>query len=332
MNHPIPLSLPTPFAVGPVNAYLLLGEEPTLVDAGPRTDEAWEALLSGLAVQGLAPRDLRHIFITHPHADHYGNGRRLAEAAPDAAVLAPDVAHARPMLLDLDEEWERQIEFTRRALVASGVPEALAAQSRPRLGLYRHYGSAVPVTHWVCPGEQITLTDGDDWEVVALPGHSMAQVGLRHAATARFIAADHLLPAISSNALLEPPAPGETRRPRALPRYADTLRWTAALPSHHIFPGHGLPFYDQRPLIAQRLQGMEERAARLLMALHERPRTVLDLTFLLFPKLDADQIFLGISEIVGHLDLLEARGQVAFRGQPVREYHVTGSEGGGDAE
>ena len=56
MNHPIGIKLPTPFGVGPVNTYLLSGDEPTLIDTGPRTKEARAALASGLAGQGLTPR------------------------------------------------------------------------------------------------------------------------------------------------------------------------------------------------------------------------------------------------------------------------------------
>lgn len=37
----IPISIPTPFAVGDVNVYLLKGEALTLIDAGPKTREAY---------------------------------------------------------------------------------------------------------------------------------------------------------------------------------------------------------------------------------------------------------------------------------------------------
>lgn len=40
----VPLSLPTPYPVGPVNAYLLPGPPVTLVDCGPKTDDARAAL------------------------------------------------------------------------------------------------------------------------------------------------------------------------------------------------------------------------------------------------------------------------------------------------
>ena len=36
--------IPTPFAVGDVNAYLVKGDALTLIDAGPKTDEALIAL------------------------------------------------------------------------------------------------------------------------------------------------------------------------------------------------------------------------------------------------------------------------------------------------
>lgn len=322
MVEPIQVQLPTPLMVGPVNSWLLRGDEPTLIDVGPAHEVSWEALLAGLAAQGLQPRDLRHILITHAHIDHYGNARRLAELAPHATLYAPDLAYARPMLLDLEEEWERQICFTEGALIASGLPASLAAQSRPRMNALRALGCAVPVSRWLQPGESLDLADGQPWEVVALPGHSTTQVGFWQKECALFIAADHLLPHISSNALLEPPAPGETRRPRALPQYMERLQWMATLPPQRIFPGHGQPFTDQRPLIARRLQGIEERAARLLEALQARPRTVLDLVQVLFPSLHPEEIFLAISEVVGHLDVLETRQRVGYQGRPVREYFV----------
>src|SRR5439155_8534928 len=42
------MELPTPFPVGPVNAYLLRGDPLTLVDTGPKTVEAQTALERGV--------------------------------------------------------------------------------------------------------------------------------------------------------------------------------------------------------------------------------------------------------------------------------------------
>ena len=40
----VPITLPTPFYIGPVNVYLVAEDPPTLIDTGPKTKEAIEAL------------------------------------------------------------------------------------------------------------------------------------------------------------------------------------------------------------------------------------------------------------------------------------------------
>ena len=56
---PIRIELPTPFAVGPVNAYLFTEPEPILVDTGVDSDESWQVLEYELARHNLAISDLR---------------------------------------------------------------------------------------------------------------------------------------------------------------------------------------------------------------------------------------------------------------------------------
>ena len=58
------LSIPTPFPVGPVNVYLLEGEPLTLVDAGPRTEDAFEVLKAGLSELGYSVSDVEQVVIT----------------------------------------------------------------------------------------------------------------------------------------------------------------------------------------------------------------------------------------------------------------------------
>ena len=81
------ISLPTPFQVGPVNAYIA-GR--TLVDPGPDSEEAWTALLSALEQRSLAPTDIEQVLITHPHMDHFGLASRVVEASGATAVAHRD--------------------------------------------------------------------------------------------------------------------------------------------------------------------------------------------------------------------------------------------------
>src|ERR1044072_5512995 len=83
----IPISLPTPFYVGPVNVYLIKEEPLTLVDTGPKTKEALAALKEGLRRERVRVSDLRRIVLTHAHEDHCGLAKQLRDEAKDAQVL-----------------------------------------------------------------------------------------------------------------------------------------------------------------------------------------------------------------------------------------------------
>jgi len=69
---------------GAIGVYVILGEEPALVDPGPST--TLERLRAGLAALGVGPEDLRHILLTHVHLDHAGATGHLVEAYPHARV------------------------------------------------------------------------------------------------------------------------------------------------------------------------------------------------------------------------------------------------------
>lgn len=58
-------------AVHETNCYLVQGAEGTvMIDAGPRG--AARKIIAGTEAAGLSPQDVRLIFITHGHLDHYG--------------------------------------------------------------------------------------------------------------------------------------------------------------------------------------------------------------------------------------------------------------------
>src|ERR1051325_8419306 len=68
----IPISVPTPFYVGPVNVYLIAEEPVTLIDTGPKTKEAIEALREGLRRAHFRVSDIRRIVLTPAHEDNCG--------------------------------------------------------------------------------------------------------------------------------------------------------------------------------------------------------------------------------------------------------------------
>ncbi|MDA8343948.1 MAG: MBL fold metallo-hydrolase [Thermaerobacter sp.] len=65
--------------------YLVLGEEPTLIDTGFRGRA--DRILAEIAGYGMHPRDIAHIALTHHDVDHVGNARALS-AATGAKIWA----------------------------------------------------------------------------------------------------------------------------------------------------------------------------------------------------------------------------------------------------
>jgi hydroxyacylglutathione hydrolase len=79
------------------NVFLVRGSDGVLlVDSGSPGD--WDALVSALAAEGLAPGDLRLVILTHAHADHAGLAAQLQAAGVPIALGAGDTgmaAHGR---------------------------------------------------------------------------------------------------------------------------------------------------------------------------------------------------------------------------------------------
>ena len=79
-----------------IASYLLLGDEPALVDCGPAT--CVPALEAGLASQGLALEDLGHLVLTHIHLDHAGAAGLLVRRNPGLRVHVSEIG--APHLVD----------------------------------------------------------------------------------------------------------------------------------------------------------------------------------------------------------------------------------------
>jgi glyoxylase-like metal-dependent hydrolase (beta-lactamase superfamily II) len=79
------LRIPTPFAVGRVNCYLLADEPLTLIDTGPNSGKSLDELQHQLEDLGHAIEDLELIVITHQHIDHLGLVEILAGRSGAAA-------------------------------------------------------------------------------------------------------------------------------------------------------------------------------------------------------------------------------------------------------
>ncbi|HUQ63263.1 MAG TPA: MBL fold metallo-hydrolase [Acidimicrobiales bacterium] len=83
--HVLPVNIPIPgVGVLPVNAYVLMAEEPVLIDTGIGIDrEQFVDAVSSI----VDPAALRWVWLTHDDADHTGSIERIFEIAPNARLV-----------------------------------------------------------------------------------------------------------------------------------------------------------------------------------------------------------------------------------------------------
>jgi glyoxylase-like metal-dependent hydrolase (beta-lactamase superfamily II) len=303
------LSIPTPFAVGRVNTYLLEDEPLTLVDSGPNSAKALDELERALDARGHAVEDLQLLVVTHQHIDHLGLLDVLARRS-GAEVAALDVL--APYVERYGEDAERDDEFAEALMLRHGIPPDVVYALRSVSRAFRAWGSSSTVTRRLRDGERIELRDRT-LEVLHRPGHSPTDTVFWDADRRILLAADHLLARISSNPLISRPPgadPDPDKRPRALITYLDSLRRTRDLPAELVLPGHGDPIDDHVSVIDERFVLHRRRAEKIHGLIAERPRSAYEIAQALWGNVAVTQAFLTLSEVLGHVDLLLEDGRV----------------------
>jgi glyoxylase-like metal-dependent hydrolase (beta-lactamase superfamily II) len=300
------LAMPTPFAIGNVNCYLIEDDPLTLVDTGPNSGKALDAMQESLAAHGHAVDDLELILITHNHTDHLGLVEILVEHS-GAEVGALGVAAKR--LADYEEDRKEEDEFAVELMLRNGIPEDVTRALRSVSGSYYGWGSKVEVTRPLTDGGRVELRDRT-LEVLFRPGHSPMDTVFWDAEDELLIAGDHLLPDVSSNPLIARPLDGSPGRTRSLVAYVDSLRKTREMPVATILPGHGEPITDHRTLIDSRFAATERRREKIFGLIDEETRSGHEIAQAIWGNIAVTQAFLTLSEVIGHIDLLMDEGRV----------------------
>jgi hypothetical protein len=104
--------------------------------------------------------------------------------------------------------------------------------------------------------------------------------------------------------------PDEEERPKSLVLYKASLQRTASMDIAQALPSHGPVIHDVEALVAQRLSFHRRRMDRIEQALINCARTTWDVTQALFPDRSPLDTFLAVSEVIGHLDLLEMENRI----------------------
>jgi glyoxylase-like metal-dependent hydrolase (beta-lactamase superfamily II) len=300
------LAIPTPFAVGRVNVYLIEDEPLTLVDAGPNSGSSLDTLERGLAGLGRSIEDIALVILTHQHIDHLGLVDIVASRS-GAEVAAIDAAV--PFVENYSEEAAADDRFALELMLRHGIPTDVARALGSVSQAFRAWGSRARVTRVLRDGERIELGERA-LEVHFRPGHSPTDTVFLDPDRRILLAADHLLKHISSNPLITRPRDGTAGRPQALVTYIASLEKTRAMGVDLVLPGHGEPITDHTTLIDERFALHRRRAEKIHGLISERGRTAHELAQALWGNVAVTQAYLTLSEVLGHTDILLNEGRV----------------------
>ena len=301
------MPIPTPFAVGRVNCYLVEGERLTLIDAGPNSERSLEELKGSVEEVGHALEEIDLVIATHQHIDHIGLIQTVADLA-GAEVAALDRAVERLANFGVNADAEDDMAVS--LMLRHGIPEEIAGTLRGVSSAYRGLGDRVEVTQPLSPGETLAI-GGMEMEIHHRPGHSPSDTIFFDPGSGVAFGGDHLLSHISSNPLIARPLEGSSERTRSLIDYTDSLRKTREMDIDVMFSGHGDPVTDHRRLIDSRLAAQDRRREKMFAIIQEGPKSAHQVAEAIWGDVAVTQAFLTLSEVIGHADVLIDEGRVS---------------------
>jgi glyoxylase-like metal-dependent hydrolase (beta-lactamase superfamily II) len=311
----VPISLPTPFYIGAVNVYLIKEDPITIIDTGPKTREAVDALHAGLRENGLTTGDIRRIVLTHAHEDHCGLARSLRDEAKDAAVFVHnwETGHRTGRL---------EHEDSLRLLMRAGVPEDELRTMRALYDEVRQYADSLEDDHCT------SLNDEDELEfetgvlrVIHTPGHTPGSCSFLREADRTVIAGDCVLKRVTPNPVISPDPIDPSRRFRSLAEYLVSLARVRSFAPTLVYGGHGEPIHDYEELFNRYLRAISDRQSTMLRLVPKNGASAWEISRLMFPDADDVHKFLAVSEAVAHLDQAHAEGKIALEMSDGREIY-----------
>ena len=298
--------MPTPFYVGPVNVYLIAEDPVTIIDTGPKTKEAIEALRGGLRDAGFRLSDIRRIVLTHAHEDHCGLARQVRDEAKNAEVFVHDweTGH-RHSRLEYDEH--------RQLLIRAGVPDDEIKLMRRMYEGVRQYADSLNDNECTPLWDDAELEfESGTLRILHTPGHTPGSCSFLREADRTLIAGDCVLKRITPNPVLSPDPLDPSRRFPSLGEYLVSLPRLRPCSPTLVYGGHGDPIHDFEELFHRYFRAVQQRQSQVIGSVGKEGVTAWEVSRRMFPETDDVHRFLAVSEAVAHLDLAHSEGKIAF--------------------
>jgi glyoxylase-like metal-dependent hydrolase (beta-lactamase superfamily II) len=307
------IELPIPFPLKTMNVYFIDDSPRTLVDVGIKTEASFETLKKGLETIGVGLNSIERILITHGHIDHYGQAKKVSSLSG-----APIYIHSKEY--GRIRSFIHSLGFVKSILLRNGAPETLVD------GAIHYMESAQIMADSL--DEAFFLDNGDSipfksmiWKTIHCPGHSPGLICFHWLEKKILFTGDHLLKEITPNPILNVPGYRPPFRYPSLQDYLNSLEKIERMDISLLLPGHGEEIHDVKALIQKIFTHHKERMDRILFSLSKKEKTPFEIAMDLFPGVSPFEVFLGISEAVGHLEILKGKGIVRLKEKEGKDYY-----------
>ncbi len=307
------IELPIPFPLKTMNVYLIDDSPRTLVDAGIKTEASFETLKKGLETIGVGLNSIERILITHGHIDHYGQAKRLSSLSG-----APIYIHSKEY--GRIRSFIHSLGFIKSILLRNGAPATLVNEAIHYMESAQIMGDSLDEAFFLDDGDSIFFKSMS-WKTIHCPGHSPGLICFHWPEKKILFTGDHLLKEITPNPILNVNESKPPFRYPSLKEYLTSLEKIEKFDISLLLPAHGEEIHDVKALIQKIFTHHKERMDRILLTLSKKEKTPFEIAMDLFPGVPPFEVFLGISEAVGHLDILKEKGIVRLKEKEGKDYY-----------
>ncbi len=287
--------------LGYVNAYLLADDDGfALVDCGWKADDVLAAVHAGLAACGVSLRDVRRMFVTHFHFDHYGlAGTLLRAGVPELLMHARDWRLIARLIDTPDADARADAWIARNGFAVSQSLDD---------DVQHHRTERTPPTRELGDGERVGRL-----RVVWTPGHSPGHLCFVDERSGRMLTGDHVLDPVTPHVGVWHAEHGDP-----LGDYIASLRKVRSLGATYVLPAHGEPFADLRARADALLAHEATREEHVLAALERGSASAGAIARALpwtrrersFADLSPAHRQFAVAETIAHLEHLRVRAAV----------------------
>ncbi|WP_413381686.1 MBL fold metallo-hydrolase [Alkalihalobacillus sp. 1P02AB] len=294
------VGVPVPFPMKYIYCYLFKDEgHYVLVDVGFHYEEAKKCWQDVFVKIGIAPTDIKTIYLTHFHPDHSGLCGWMQELT-GAKVFMHNTD--KEMMEHVWGEGANQSTVLETMFIDYGVPKDLSEDVRIHMDKLAKHVHPLPTVQSI--DEQISWNE-QEWTVIHTPGHSGGHICFYQKEDKVLVAGDHILDKITPNISVWPRA---SQRP--LHEYLDSLEKIKQYEVNYIYTAHGKMVTDLSKRADEIISHHHERLAKI-EALSDG-KTAYHVAEQLFAhkNLTPHQWRFAIAETIAHLFYLVEEGRV----------------------